>query len=125
MPGLIAGMVERALARGLDVAALRHQVIANNIANVDTPHFKAKDVAFEETLRGAMAGEEGLAEQDLDAAQPTIYTIPATSFRNDGNTVDIDWETVKLAQNTGRYTACAEILRRRYAILRYVAREGR
>ena len=125
MPGLVGGMVERALARGLDVAALRHQVIAHNIANVDTPRYKAKDVAFEQTLQSAIWSDEGLSEAALDGAQPTVYTIAATGFRNDGNTVDIDWETVKLAQNTGRYSGCGEILRRRYAMLRYVAREGR
>lgn len=106
----------------MDVAALRHQVIANNIANVDTPYFKASDVSFEEKLRAALSsGDAGTAE--LAEARPAVYRIPATRFRIDGNTVDIDWETVKLSQNTGRYNAQAAVLRRRLAMWRRVAGE--
>lgn len=125
MPGFIGGPVEKVLQRGLDVAALRHQVIANNIANVDTPRYKAKDVTFELSLKWALSEAEKLTPATVDSASPTLYTVPAASFRNDGNTVDIDWETVKLAQNTGRFSAFSDILRRRFSLQRYVIREGR
>ena len=123
MAGLIGGVPEQVLKRGLDVAALRHQVISNNLANVDTPGFKASDVTFELSLQQALGA--GATSEDVDAATPTVYRVPARAFRGDGNTVDVDWETVKLAQNTERYSSYADILRRRFAMWRLVIREGR
>jgi len=119
MVGLFRDTAYRALNAGLDAAALRHQVIAHNIANVDTPEFKASDVSFEAQLREALttAGDDGF---ELDGVAPLIYRIPASRFRNDGNTVDIEFEAVKLSQNTERYNAIAEMVRRRLAMLRRV-----
>jgi len=119
---LLGDTPNRVLKLGMDVATLRHQVIANNIANVDTPYFLASDVSFEAQLRAALAGE-GAGGADLSEANPVVYRLPSTRFRIDGNTVDIDWETVKLSQNTARYNAEAAVLRRRLAMWRRVVGE--
>ncbi len=86
----------------------RNNVIANNIANVDTPNYKRKDVQFESYLNSALSGEESLNERvaaiDLGSLKPRIYTDNSSlSYRLDGNNVDPDTEHAFLADNQIRY----------------------
>src|SRR5207247_9544750 len=83
----------------LDVIALRHEAIASNLANVETPHYKRMDVAptFAAELRQA------LASQDVDRlrqVQPQLAAdTSAVASRKDGNTVQLENELLKLNQN--------------------------
>ena len=54
------------LQRGLDCTTLRHQTIANNIANVNTPHYKRKEVTFEGELHRAIYGPKPIPAQRTD-----------------------------------------------------------
>jgi len=93
------------LKKGLDASWLRNKVIANNIANVDTPGFKASSVEFESEFKRALeSGMEGSRGGDsLDNVTPKIVRNPGASFREDGNNVDIDHENVELAKNSILY----------------------
>jgi flagellar basal-body rod protein FlgB len=120
------------IQRGLDASALSHSVIANNIANVDTPGFKRSEVVFEEQLKNALALRDGAPQQlalattdprhiamdavpDLDTIRPEVVTDVTSSLRNDGNNVDIDNEVSLLAQNTVRYQTLASITQHQFA----------
>ena len=86
----------------------RNDILANNIANVDTPNFKRKDVQFETYLMSSLSGGDSLdaniAEIDLDELQPTTYVDQANlSYRLDGNNVDINTESAELAKNQLKY----------------------
>lgn len=86
----------------------RGEVIANNIANVDTPNYKRQDVQFESYLMSALAGDNSLDERvadvNLSSLEPTVYTDGSSlSYRLDGNNVDIDTEEAYLADNQIRY----------------------
>lgn len=75
----------------------RNEVIANNIANVDTPGYKRKDVQFETFLMSALTGDSSLDKRvsniRLDSLNPQVYTDYSNlSYRLDGNNVDIDTE---------------------------------
>jgi flagellar basal-body rod protein FlgB len=84
----------------LDVSLLRHQAIASNLANVETPNYKRLDVApsFEAQLRQAVAGQN---PEEISNLQPALAVdANAISGRSDGNTVQLETEMLKLNENT-------------------------
>ncbi|MGN0155183.1 MAG: flagellar basal body rod protein FlgB [Lachnospiraceae bacterium] len=103
------------LDKAADAANSRNEILANNIANVDTPNYKRKDVSFENYLEQALIGNESLDERVADINTHLsdfggmIYTDSSTlSYRLDGNNVDIDTENAMLAENQIRYNALVE-----------------
>ncbi len=96
------------LDRAADASWTRNDILANNIANADTPGYKRKDVQFETYLANAVAGTDSLDETvaniDLNELNCTTYTDRANlSYRYDGNNVDIHTENVELAKNQLKY----------------------
>jgi len=97
------------LEKALDACTLRHKVIANNIANVDTPGFKKSRVIFEEKLREALGNASSLL--DIKEIEPEIIKDNKHSIlREDFNNVDIEKEMVRLSENALRYNIYAQIL---------------
>jgi flagellar basal-body rod protein FlgB len=99
----------------LDYSAARQRVIANNIANVETPGFKAKDVSFEEEFMNALKSND--VERALEI-QPSVYETDNISLRNDGNNVDLEKEVVSLEKNRSTFDIFGEILKRNYRMIR-------
>ena len=96
------------LGKAADASWTRNDILANNIANADTPGFKRKDVQFETYLKNAVAGTDSLNETvaniDLNELNCTTYTDQANlSYCYDGNNVDINTENVELAKNQLKY----------------------
>ena len=96
------------LGKAADASWTRNDILANNIANADTPGFKRKDVQFETYLKNAVAGTDSLnetvANMALNELNCTTYTDQANlSYRYDGNNVDINTENVELAKNQLKY----------------------
>ena len=88
----------------LDATWKRNQTINENIANVDTPGYKRKDISFESYLENAMNTKDSNGTTQLNRVQPRVYTDNGSlSYRQDGNNVDIDTEMVELAENQVRY----------------------
>src|SRR4029079_10243927 len=82
----------RAAMSGL---AARQRAIANNVANVDTPNFKATEVRFEDALKSAIGRGKpsgGLHQNGLNSEVSRTSVVNTTSTRADGNNVDIDRE---------------------------------
>ena len=115
------------LKKGLDAGALRQRVIANNIANVNTPNFKKSTVAFESILKKSL--DKGSIvlnvshprhftnSPPLAAVQPEVKLIESTSMRTDVNNVDLDEEMTNLAANDIQYQAVGRVLSDHYALL--------
>ena len=98
--------------RALDASYLRETVIANNIANVDTPYYKRKDVNFQDVLDDAIDSakyktiDQAVTSINTDDLNPIEYTYAENfSYRIDRNNVDIDTENVELASEQLRYQA--------------------
>lgn len=100
--------------KALDASYLRETVIANNIANVDTPTYKRQDVEFQSVLENAIDSTKykNLTEAvhgvntNLDGLDAIQYTDANNySYRIDKNNVDIDTENVELASEQLRYQA--------------------
>jgi flagellar basal-body rod protein FlgB len=94
------------LARLLDVATKRQDVIAQNVANVNTPGYSAQEVAFEDALRQAFA------KREPGAAMPTpeIITGSGGTMREDGNNVDVDLEMARLQKNALYFKVYTQLL---------------
>lgn len=110
------------LDKAADAANSRNEIISNNIANVDTPNYKRKDVSFQSYLEQALIGGESLDERvseintHLSDFGGLIYTDSSTlSYRLDGNNVDIDTESAMLAENQIRYNALVEQIGQEFA----------
>jgi flagellar basal-body rod protein FlgB len=88
----------------LRLRAERQGVIASNIANADTPNYKAVDFDFAKALDGALRGGKGAAP-----APSLLYRNPIQDAI-DGNTVDMDGERARFADNAVRYEASLKLL---------------
>lgn len=121
-------------ANSLQLRARRTQVLASNIANADTPNYKARDLAFAEVLRDAksygsnpkinstrlpMTGgslattsNNHIGKRSAAANAPLLYRQPEQASL-DGNTVDKDLEQARFAENTVRYRASLEFINSR------------
>lgn len=104
------------LSQILDVAALRHRVIAQNVANVNTPGYRRLEVAFEDNFARAMVGASG-GPHGVPHVAPKVVVADGPE-RVDGNTVDIDREMNDLARNALVYEAAVQILASRVASMR-------
>lgn len=113
------------LDKAADASWARNTVLTNNIANVDTPNYKRKDVQFESYLMAALAGGESLDERvgqaDLFALNSTTYTdYSMSSYRMDGNNVDIDTEEAEFAKNQLRYYTLNDSLTQEFSRIKSV-----
>jgi flagellar basal-body rod protein FlgB len=95
------------LSRLLDAAELRHSVLSQNIANVNTPGYKRLDVSFEEALRDELASGGSTSGSDV---RPTVFEEPGLKARSDGNNVDIDRELGQLNKNSLLYETYSQVL---------------
>lgn len=113
--------------RGLDVAWLRNNVISQNIANVDTPGYKRKVVQFEEFLSSEMkTGKISQGKSRFLSDGVRIIEDPAeSSYRSDGNNVDIENEMALLAANSLRYNTLIQRISGDFQKLKLVIRGGR
>ena len=124
------------MQKGLAASWMRNAVIRNNIANVETPGFKASEVEFESVF--ARAVQEGgfvgkrthtkhleFGSGDLNSIIPRVYQQRGLSMRMDGNNVDIESENVRLAQNSLQYNTIMEKLNSEIRRLRLAITEGR
>jgi flagellar basal-body rod protein FlgB len=103
------------LSRLLDVADLRHRVLAHNVANVNTPGYRRLEVTFEDALA------QRLAQGDPRAAlaiKPEVVEGRGGIERVDGNNVDLDIEMGHLNKNTLLFRTLAQVLAVKLAALR-------
>ena len=124
------------LSQGHSAAWTRNAVIRNNIANVETPNFKASDVEFEALMARALdaSGFKGtkthprhidIGTPDVDSVEMRIVQRKNLSMRMDGNNVDIDDENVKLAQNSLYLNTLIEKMNSEIRRLRMAISEGK
>ena len=111
--------------KAADASWKRNEVISNNIANVDTPGYKRKDVQFESYLMTALVGDNSLdnrvAQAHLDTLDASVYTdYNNLSYRLDGNNVDIDTESANLAENQIRYYTLVDSMSQEFNRLKSV-----
>lgn len=114
------------LSKAMDLRTQRHQVLASNIANADTPNYKARDFDFQSAMEKAMAGQ--VAAGGLTMAATSGKHLQGNSsgsavnlqFRRetqsavDGNTVDMDVERGQIADNAMQYQILTQLVSDRF-----------
>lgn len=115
----------KTLDLALGAAGKRQEVLANNLANVNTPGYKRLDVQFDNVLAQAVDAANAGDARALDGLRPGVGTDDAVAVRADGSSVDVDQEMAFLAENNIRYNALVQLSQKKLEGLKYVISEGR
>lgn len=124
------------LRSGLRATSLRNEIIANNIANADTPGFKVSEVRFEDILASALSSGDlelkttrpgHLRRRGAAAAMvdPVIAVSEDASYRLDENNVDIEAQMVALSRNSLQYYTLVSKVNAEFAKLNMAITGGR
>ena len=115
-----------ALSKSMDLQLLRHAVTSDNIANAETPYYKARRVEFEGALQQAIAGyEEENPATSIGQVKPFVFEDPTSDMGSDLNSVDMDREMVEMKKNEVRYSATSQAVSKKFALMKYaISGEG-
>ena len=126
-----------ALATALNFRQMRQEIISSNIANSETPGYKAKRIQFEEALARALDvdGQNSLKTTSekhfktgggsIESASPEIYEDPNGEVSINGNTVDRDKEMALMAENKILYDAAIQLLNKKLSLKKYILNSER
>jgi flagellar basal-body rod protein FlgB len=124
------------LERSLNIRSLQHRVLSSNIANMDTPNYKAVELAVAEEINSSQdsarsiqllqtqPGHLPLNQGPADYVKLKVAKPPEFSVRGDGNTVDLDRTMGKLAENTLLYKTAAQLISQKFSGLKSAIRGG-
>ncbi|MEW6264165.1 MAG: flagellar basal body rod protein FlgB [Thermodesulfobacteriota bacterium] len=127
------------MTQSLDLRLARHSLTTANLANMDTPGYRVRDLRFEKTLQQALDSDEGRlevrqtnrrhlpvkdAEKAYLAAQKEVKVSPYGQDENGRDVMDIDQEMTKLAKNHLVYNATVQMLAKEFENLKYAISEG-
>jgi flagellar basal-body rod protein FlgB len=127
----------RLIERALDLGAARQRVIASNIANEETPGYRAKELYFRDALAAAAGGRVPIAlavtrsrhigprSDGVALVTGQVAEVPAGELPLDANSVNLDLEMAKLADNAMRYNTAATIMAQRFRQLISAIREAK
>lgn len=128
----------RMLREGMDLSLFRRRLISSNVANAETPGYKALDVDFARQLKEASARYQevrgaGLRRTSVKHLDPaagrvrfhvTSIADNSTGLRLDGNTVDLEYEMAKMAENQFRFHALTTAVNRVFSMLKDAVEGG-
>lgn len=118
------------ISQAMNLRTQRHQVLASNIANADTPNYKARDFSFESAMRNAMSGNTtaggvGLARTSAGHMEGSSNGGPAALMYRadvqsavDGNTVDMDVERSNITENALQYQILTQLISEQFKGMR-------
>ncbi|MCS7214866.1 MAG: flagellar basal body rod protein FlgB [Thermodesulfovibrio sp.] len=107
------------LQRIMDICAYRQKILASNIANADTPNYKARDINFHEELK------KSLETQNMEYNREyKVIESPTTMPNRDGNTVNVEVEMTKLTETMLMYNSATQLLSTRIRMLKDALRGG-
>lgn len=122
----------RSLENGLNYSTVKQKTIAQNIANVDTPHYKAKDVSFKKMLEQQTTGSLHANRTHtkhydfaINQKTPGVFGYNNLRYRVSGNGVDMDAEQAKMAENIIYNNALVERINGKFSSLNNVIKGGK
>ena len=133
MAGFLFDSLYGGLQTVLDLRQQQQTLTSVNIANQNTPGFKAKYINFEKTLDQAVYGDSPVAMQTSDsrhmtagsAKRPAVEEVEAAPWSLDGNSVNPEKEMARLHSNNLFYQAVTKGVTKRLALLKYAANNGK
>tara|TARA_B100001971_G_C18268012_1_gene596298 strand:+ start:58504 stop:58911 length:408 start_codon:yes stop_codon:yes gene_type:complete len=121
----------KALAAAVKFREMRQEIISSNVANAETPGYKAKRLDFESALARALDVDGNMAMKvedgkhfdvgsgGFDNLQPEVYEDPNGIVSEDGNTVDREAEMVRMAENKVMYDALIQLMNKKVGLMKY------
>ena len=121
----------QALTTAMNFREMRQELISSNVANANTPGFKAKKMDFEEALARALdvdgqmqmnvANERhhNVGNGGFNNLEPEIYDDPNGVISENGNTVDVESEMAKMAENKLMYDTLVQLINKKMGIMKY------
>ncbi len=110
------------LEKYLSIASDRHQAIASNVANVDTPGYHTKDVDFRTEMHRAMAEASNPSGPELRAV---AHDVPGLLARPDGNNVNLEREGMLLSETQMQYQIGVQLVKTQFHRLLSAINEGK
>ena len=98
----------------MDLLSTRQKLVASNLANIDTPGYKTKDIDFQFEFLSLNKG-----------SSPTVSEVPGLAVKNDGNNVSLDREARLLSENALRFNLAANLIRSQTQAIRSAIQEGK
>ena len=98
----------------LDLLATRQKLVASNIANMDTPGYRTKDIDFQSEF-----------ESQVKGSMPSVYEPSGLTVKNDGNNVSVDREARLLAENAMRFNFVTNLMKNELRMVKSAIDEGR
>jgi len=106
------------LEKALDIRAFYHRILASNIANVETPGYKEKDIDFRKELDSSTREPAHIEVKVKETIDGGIAAI-------DGNTVNMEDQIVKMTENTLMFNSLVQMINKKFTMIRYAINEGR
>jgi flagellar basal-body rod protein FlgB len=128
MNGISDSQLLSALRRQMTIAVAKQVASAGNLANVDTPDYKAVEVSFESALDEKLTPPAATHSKHFSNASPGAIStkeIPGVTPRRDGNTVQLDHELLTMNRAGGDFSAAQTALAAKFRLVRYAINEGR
>ena len=117
------------LRRQMAIAVAKQVASAGNLANVDTPGYKAKEVTFSDALRSKLAAPANstfpASRNTGPAVDITVKDAEGLPARRDGNTVQLDRELLNMGRAAGDFSAAQTALAAKFRLVRYAINEGK
>ncbi len=110
------------LGRMMDLNAAKLRTISQNVANINTPNYRRRELKFDKALREAMG--RGHAS-DYRSIRGYVDRPNNTAIRNNGNNVDIDLEMLNMSQTTASYEIYTDLYKRKSQMVKMAIRGGR
>ena len=136
--GIFTNTIE-ILGKSIDLRARNQNLISSNVANAETPNYVPKSLVFEDELQGALKGGskgspvttnarhiplKGTSSR-LQSVTGRVVETPSKSPGMDGNSVEIENEMSKMAENQIMYNASVQILSKKFEGIKTALREGK
>ncbi len=109
--------VTNLLERALNIRAQYHKVLSGNIANVETPNYKEKDIDFKAEIQKNMG-----SPNNVEIRESTDGDVIGSI---DGNTVNMENQIVRMTENHMLFTSLVQVISKKFSMMRYVISEGR
>lgn len=106
------------IGKALGVRSVNHKVIAANIANVDTPGFKEKEIDFKKQLEKQLSYSGAVEMEEVPTESLDFASL-------DENTVNMETQVMKLTENSMYYDALVQALSKKFSLMRYIINGGR
>jgi flagellar basal-body rod protein FlgB len=98
----------------MDLLSARQKLVASNMANIDTPGYKTKDIDFQFEYMSLTPG-----------ASPNVKDVAGLAVKNDGNNVSLDREARLLSENAMRFNLAANLIQKQVTLVRSAIQEGK